>query len=214
MKWRVVVGIIICFGEDLRRTDAGLLGCRFEAVIHFAGLKAVGESVQKPLLYYDNNLIGTITLLQVMAAHGCTKVQPPHHFIYFSPIVLLCLYVYACLLLALLVGWPGSSLHCWGSQDIPYAFLHCWGTQEDIPQITYLSQPLCVCVCCLPREYNPPLLKLLPAWSHSQPRFFFFVLFLLPSDFSSSFHLVFGWLVGSELTLEAASQQIYTYLIH
>ena len=41
---------------------------RFEAVIHFAGLKAVGESVEKPLLYYDNNLIGTITLLQVMAA--------------------------------------------------------------------------------------------------------------------------------------------------
>jgi UDP-glucose 4-epimerase len=43
-------------------------------VIHFAGLKAVGESVQKPLLYYDNNLIGTITLLEVMAAHGCKKV--------------------------------------------------------------------------------------------------------------------------------------------
>jgi UDP-glucose 4-epimerase len=47
---------------------------RFEAVIHFAGLKAVGESVAKPLLYYDNNLIGTITLLQVMAAHGCKKL--------------------------------------------------------------------------------------------------------------------------------------------
>ncbi|GAB4834569.1 UDP-glucose 4-epimerase 5 [Ancistrocladus abbreviatus] len=44
---------------------------RFDAVIHFAGLKAVGESVQKPLLYFDNNLIGTITLLEVMAAHGC-----------------------------------------------------------------------------------------------------------------------------------------------
>ena len=48
--------------------------CRFDAVIHFAGLKAVGESVQKPLLYYNNNLIGTITLLEVMAAHGCKKV--------------------------------------------------------------------------------------------------------------------------------------------
>lgn len=47
---------------------------RFDAVIHFAGLKAVGESVQKPLQYYDNNLIGTITLLEVMAAHGCKKV--------------------------------------------------------------------------------------------------------------------------------------------
>lgn len=43
-------------------------------MIHFAGLKAVGESVQKPLLYYDNNLMGTITLLEVMAAHGCKKV--------------------------------------------------------------------------------------------------------------------------------------------
>ncbi|XP_075522720.1 UDP-glucose 4-epimerase GEPI48 isoform X1 [Primulina tabacum] len=47
---------------------------KFEAVIHFAGLKAVGESVQKPLLYYDNNLIGTIVLLEVMAAHGCKKL--------------------------------------------------------------------------------------------------------------------------------------------
>ncbi|CAN6542899.1 unnamed protein product [Malus baccata var. baccata] len=46
----------------------------FDVVIHFAGLKAVGESVQKPLLYYNNNLIGTITLLEVMAAHGCKKL--------------------------------------------------------------------------------------------------------------------------------------------
>ncbi|KAK9275765.1 hypothetical protein L1049_023034 [Liquidambar formosana] len=46
----------------------------FDAVIHFAGLKAVGESVQKPLLYYNNNLIGTIVLLEVMAAHGCKKL--------------------------------------------------------------------------------------------------------------------------------------------
>lgn len=43
--------------------------------MHFAGLKAVGESVAKPLLYYNNNLIGTITLLEVMAAHGCKKVK-------------------------------------------------------------------------------------------------------------------------------------------
>ncbi|KEH27410.1 UDP-D-glucose/UDP-D-galactose 4-epimerase [Medicago truncatula] len=47
---------------------------QFDAVIHFAGLKAVGESAQKPLLYYNNNLIGTITLLEVMAAHGCKKL--------------------------------------------------------------------------------------------------------------------------------------------
>ncbi|KAF7828134.1 UDP-glucose 4-epimerase GEPI48 [Senna tora] len=47
---------------------------KFDAVIHFAGLKAVGESVQKPLLYFNNNLIGTITLLEVMAAHECKKL--------------------------------------------------------------------------------------------------------------------------------------------
>ena len=38
------------------------------AVVHFAGLKAVGESVQKPLLYYDNNVAGTLRLLEAMAA--------------------------------------------------------------------------------------------------------------------------------------------------
>ncbi|KAG0476557.1 hypothetical protein HPP92_013398 [Vanilla planifolia] len=47
---------------------------KFDAVIHFAGLKAVGESVQKPLLYYNNNLIGTITLLETMSAHGCKNL--------------------------------------------------------------------------------------------------------------------------------------------
>lgn len=47
---------------------------RFDAVIHFAGLKAVGESVQKPMMYYNNNLIGTINLLELMAAYGCKKV--------------------------------------------------------------------------------------------------------------------------------------------
>ena len=45
-----------------------------EAVIHFAGLKAVGESVQKPLLYYDNNIGGTVTLCQVMNEMGCKRM--------------------------------------------------------------------------------------------------------------------------------------------
>ena len=45
-----------------------------QAVIHFAGLKAVGESTQKPLLYYDNNLAGTITLLNVMNGCGCKNI--------------------------------------------------------------------------------------------------------------------------------------------
>ncbi len=44
-----------------------------EAVIHFAGLKAVGESVAKPIEYYDNNLISTLVLLEVMREFGCKK---------------------------------------------------------------------------------------------------------------------------------------------
>ncbi|GAB3624543.1 UDP-glucose 4-epimerase GalE [Mariniluteicoccus endophyticus] len=42
-----------------------------DAVIHFAGLKAVGESVEKPLMYFDNNVAGSIELLQAMERHGC-----------------------------------------------------------------------------------------------------------------------------------------------
>jgi UDP-glucose 4-epimerase len=45
-------------------------GSPFDAVIHFAGLKAVGESVAQPLMYFHNNLTGTIHLLQAMAAAG------------------------------------------------------------------------------------------------------------------------------------------------
>ena len=45
-----------------------------DSVIHFAGLKAVGESCQKPLLYYENNIGGTVTLCEAMAAHGCKKI--------------------------------------------------------------------------------------------------------------------------------------------
>ena len=42
----------------------------FDAVIHFAGLKAVGESVQQPLAYYDNNISGSVTLFECMAEAG------------------------------------------------------------------------------------------------------------------------------------------------
>jgi UDP-glucose 4-epimerase len=45
-----------------------------EAVIHFAGLKAVGESVEKPLLYYQNNLISTLVLTDVMLEYGCRNI--------------------------------------------------------------------------------------------------------------------------------------------
>ena len=45
-----------------------------DSVIHFAGLKAVGESCQKPMMYYENNISGTVTLCQAMADHGCKKI--------------------------------------------------------------------------------------------------------------------------------------------
>ena len=57
--------------EDLNRVFERYT---IDAVIHFAGLKAVGESVEKPLEYYDNNIYGTLVLCQVMAAHGCKSI--------------------------------------------------------------------------------------------------------------------------------------------
>jgi UDP-glucose 4-epimerase len=47
---------------------------KFQACIHFAGLKAVGESVRKPLLYYSNNLDSTINLLNLMDKYGCRSI--------------------------------------------------------------------------------------------------------------------------------------------
>jgi len=45
-----------------------------DAVIHFAGLKAVGESVEQPLKYYDNNICGTVALCEVMQEYGCKSI--------------------------------------------------------------------------------------------------------------------------------------------
>jgi len=45
-----------------------------DSVIHFAGLKAVGESVEKPLEYFDNNVSGTVTLCQVMKENNCKRI--------------------------------------------------------------------------------------------------------------------------------------------
>lgn len=60
------------------RDEAGLRKIfsenKIDAVIHFAGLKAVGESVSKPLEYYDNNVGGTVTLCRVMAEAGCKRM--------------------------------------------------------------------------------------------------------------------------------------------
>lgn len=45
-----------------------------DAVIHFAGYKAVGESVQKPIEYYHNNITGTLTLIEAMRKYSCKKI--------------------------------------------------------------------------------------------------------------------------------------------
>ena len=47
---------------------------KIDACIHFAGLKAVGESCREPLMYYDNNIGGTLALCEVMAEYGCKKI--------------------------------------------------------------------------------------------------------------------------------------------
>ena len=59
---------------DRAALDAVFAAARYDAVIHFAGLKAVGESVQKPLAYYHNNITGTLVLLDCMQAHGVKRL--------------------------------------------------------------------------------------------------------------------------------------------
>lgn len=55
---------------DAEKVDSLFASKTFDAVIHFAGLKAVGESVAQPLRYYDNNLISTLVLLKAMKKYG------------------------------------------------------------------------------------------------------------------------------------------------
>ncbi|MDP9067609.1 MAG: UDP-glucose 4-epimerase GalE [Actinomycetota bacterium] len=55
---------------DAAKTDEIFAEGGFDAVVHFAGLKAVGESTEIPLRYYQNNLIGTLNLLDSMTRHG------------------------------------------------------------------------------------------------------------------------------------------------
>ena len=49
--------------------------CRFDVVVHFAGRKAVGESVHSPMLYYTHNLLGTVNLVEAMRKHNCKNVR-------------------------------------------------------------------------------------------------------------------------------------------
>jgi len=60
--------------RDKNLLQSIFLNNNIDSVMHFAGLKAVGESVNKPLMYYDNNVIGTVILLEVMAKHGCKNI--------------------------------------------------------------------------------------------------------------------------------------------
>lgn len=59
---------------DRAALDAIFASTPVDAVIHFAGLKAVGESVAIPLRYYHNNITGTVILCEVMASHGVKKL--------------------------------------------------------------------------------------------------------------------------------------------
>ncbi|PNI10105.1 UDP-glucose 4-epimerase GalE [Arthrobacter sp. AFG7.2] len=59
---------------DAAAVDRLFAAEQFEAVIHFAGLKAVGESVEKPLWYYQNNVVGTLNLLHSMEAHRVRRL--------------------------------------------------------------------------------------------------------------------------------------------
>ena len=74
-RLRAIAGVEPAFVRaDVR--DAGAMEAlfareRFDAVVHFAAFKAVGESTAKPLAYYANNIGGLLTLTQAMARHGC-----------------------------------------------------------------------------------------------------------------------------------------------
>lgn len=60
--------------RDRKALDRIFSENKFDFVIHFAGLKAVGESCAKPLEYYDNNIGGTLCLLQAMRDHGVKRI--------------------------------------------------------------------------------------------------------------------------------------------
>ena len=63
-----------CDVRDRKGLDEIFKKEKIDSVIHFAGLKAVGESVHKPLEYFDNNVNGTLVLLEVMRDNGCKKI--------------------------------------------------------------------------------------------------------------------------------------------
>lgn len=60
--------------RDLDRVLDVLKRHQIDTVVHFAGLKAVGESVVKPIEYFDNNVSGTVTLLRAMEKSGVRRI--------------------------------------------------------------------------------------------------------------------------------------------
>ena len=77
------VAEIICVNEipfyevdirDRKGLEKVFAAHQFDACIHFAGLKAVGESVEKPWEYYENNISGTLVLIDVMRQHNCKNI--------------------------------------------------------------------------------------------------------------------------------------------
>lgn len=60
--------------RDFNALDSLLKNHKFDCCIHFAGLKAVGESVEKPLEYYDNNVCGTVNLLRALNKNNCKNI--------------------------------------------------------------------------------------------------------------------------------------------
>ena len=63
-----------CDLQDRQSMDLIFQENDIDAVIHFAGLKAVGESVAKPLMYYKNNIVGTLVLCEIMAAYHVKNI--------------------------------------------------------------------------------------------------------------------------------------------
>ncbi|MCB4743841.1 MAG: UDP-glucose 4-epimerase GalE, partial [Sulfurovum sp.] len=68
--------IVLVEGDIRNQNELEVLFSSYEIdiVIHFAGLKAVGESVEKPMKYYETNVYGTVQLCKVMAEHGCRSI--------------------------------------------------------------------------------------------------------------------------------------------
>jgi len=77
-KLKIITGKAIHFFKvdllDFEKMDNLFKNGKYDAVIHFAGLKAVGESTKKPLLYYENNISGTVNLLKCMEKYGVNNL--------------------------------------------------------------------------------------------------------------------------------------------